>query len=62
MMTRYLPIVIGLLAVISITSSTMLLYRLIGFSRSDALYLACLTVTIMAHIFTRWALRKSRSK
>ena len=42
--------------------SMMLIYRRIGFSRGDALYLACLTFAVVAYFVSRRALRKFGSK
>ena len=53
-----LPLLFGLLTSITVVSSTMLIYRLIGFSRGDALYLACLTFAVMAYFGSRRVLRK----
>ena len=53
-----LPLLFGLLTAITLVSSTMLVYRLIGFSRGDALYLACLTFAVMAYVGSRRVLRK----
>ena len=58
MMNRHLPILFGLLTAITLVSSTMLIYRLIGFNRGDALYLACLTFAVLAYFVSRRALRK----
>ena len=58
MINRHLPILFGLLTAITLISSTMLIYRLIGFSRGDALYLACLTFAVVAYFVSRPALRK----
>ena len=58
MINRHLPILFGLLTAITLISSTMLIYRLIGFSRGDALYLACLTIAVIAYIVSHRAVRK----
>ena len=58
MINRHLPILFGLITAITLISSTMLVYRLIGFSRGDTLYLACLTFAVVAHFISRRALRK----
>ena len=58
MINRHLPILFGLITAITLISSTMLIYRLIGFSSGDALYLACLTFAAVAYFISRRALRK----
>ena len=58
MINRHLPIFFGLITAITLVSSMMLIYRLIGFSRGDALYLACLTFAVVAYFVSRRALRK----
>jgi hypothetical protein len=60
MIRPYLPFIFGLLTTITLISSMTLLYRLIGFSRGDALYLACLTFAIVAYCGSRRALGKYR--
>ena len=62
MISRHLPLLFGLLTAITLVSSTMLIYRLIGFSRGDALYLACLTFGGIAYVISHRALRKSGGK
>jgi hypothetical protein len=62
MINRHLPIFFGLLTALTLISSTMLIYRLIGFSRGDALYLACLTFAVAAYFISRRALRKLGGK
>jgi hypothetical protein len=62
MIRTHLPFIFGLLTAITLISSTMLVYRLIGFSRGDALYLACLTFAVVAYFGSRRALRKFRRK
>ena len=57
MITRHLPLIYGLLTAITLVSSTMLIYRLFGFSRGDALYLACLTFAVLAYFVSHRALR-----
>ena len=58
MISRHLPLLFGLLTAITLISSTLLIYRLLGFSRGDALYLACLTFAVVAYFVSRRALRK----
>ena len=58
MINRHFPLLFGLLTAITLVSSTMLIYRLFGFSRGDALYLACLTFAVMAYFGSRRVLRK----
>ena len=58
MINRHLPILFGLLTAITLISATMLIYRVIGLSRGDALYLACLTFAAIAYFVSRRALRK----
>lgn len=58
MINRQLPILFGLLTAITLISATMLIYRVIGFNRGDALYLACLTFAVVAYFISRRALRK----
>jgi hypothetical protein len=58
MINRHLPILFGLLTAITLISATMLIYRVIGFSRGDALYLACLTFAVVAYFVSRRSLRK----
>lgn len=58
MIRIHLPFIFGLLTAITLISSTMLIYRLLGFSRSDALYLACLTFAVVAYIGSRHTLGK----
>ena len=58
MIKNHLPLLFGLFTAITLVSSTMLIYRLIGFSRSDALYLACLTFAVVAYFVSRRILRK----
>lgn len=55
---QHLSLIYGLFGSILIVSSLMIVYRLIGFSRSDALYLACLTFAILAYFISRRTLRK----
>ena len=62
MIQRHLPVLIGLVMTITLISSTMLIYRLIGFSRGDALYLACLTFAGVAYLVSRRVMRKFGSK
>lgn len=47
------PVMIGLLVVLALFSLTTLVYRLLGLSRGMALYLACLTTTLMLYWLTR---------
>lgn len=58
MISRHFPLLFGLLTAITLVSSTMFIYRLLGFSRGDALYLACLTFAVVAYFVSRRALRK----
>jgi hypothetical protein len=58
MVTRHLPLFYGLFTAITLVSAATLLYRLLGFSRGDALYLACLTFGGAAYIISRRTLRK----
>lgn len=58
MIKTHLPFIFGLLTAITLISSTMLVYRLIGFSRGDALYLACLTFAVVAYCGSRHTLGK----
>jgi hypothetical protein len=58
MINRHLPPIFGLLTAITLISSTMLIFRLLGFSRGDALYFACLTLAVIAYFSSRRALRK----
>ena len=58
MINRHLPILLGLLIAITLISSTMLIYRLLGFNRGDALYLGCLTFAVVTYFVSRRALRK----
>ena len=51
------PVMIGLLVVLALFSLTTLVYRLLGLSRGMALYLACLTTTLMLYWLTRRTLR-----
>lgn len=60
MIRTHLPFIFGLLTAITLISSAMLIYRLLGFSRSDALYLACLTFAVVAYFGSRHALGKFR--
>jgi hypothetical protein len=60
MIRTHLPFIFGLLTTITLISSMMLLYRLIGFTRGDALYLACLTFAVVAYFGSRRALGKYR--
>jgi hypothetical protein len=62
MINRHLPLIYGLLTAITLISSTMLIYRLIGFSRGAALYLACLTFAGVAYLVSRRVMRNSGSK
>ncbi len=58
MITRHLPLLYGLFTAITLVSVAALLYRLLGFNRGDALYLACLTFGGTAYIISRRTLRK----
>jgi hypothetical protein len=58
MMQRYEPILCGLLAVVSLISLTMLIFRVIGFSQGNALYLACLTGAVLLYLVSRQVLRR----
>jgi hypothetical protein len=58
MIRPHLPFIFGLLTAITLIGSTMLIYRLIGFNRGDALYLACLTFAVVAYCGSRRALGK----
>ncbi len=59
MIDRYGPILCGLLAVVTLISLTTLVFRLVGFSRGDALYLACLTGAALLYLVSRRALRRN---
>ena len=58
MIKRHLPLVFGLLTTIMMISSAMLIFRLLGFNRGDALYFACLTFAVIAYFSSRRAMRK----
>lgn len=58
MINRHLPLIFGLLTAITLISSAMLIFRLLGSSREDALYFACLTLVVIAYFSNRRALRK----
>jgi uncharacterized membrane protein len=58
MLERYVPILCGLLAVVSLISLITLLFHLIGFGKGDALYLACLTVAVPIYLVSRKVLRR----
>jgi hypothetical protein len=58
MMQRYGPILCGLLVMVSLISLITLIFRLMGFSRGDALYLACLTGAVLLYLVSRQALRR----
>ncbi len=58
MMEHFRPILGGLLLMASLTGVTALLFRLIGFSKGDALYLACLTGAVLLYLVSRRALRR----
>ena len=62
MLNRHLPIVVGLLTTLTLISVMMLIFRLIGFSRGDALYLAWLTYVIGLYFYTRRMLHKPGGK
>ncbi len=57
-MGRHLPIMFGLFTILLALSSTMIVFRLIGFSRTEAFYLACLAVVGALHLVSRRVLRK----
>jgi hypothetical protein len=58
MIQRYGPILCGLLVMVSLISLTTLVFCLVGFSRSEALYLACLTGAALLYLVSRQALRR----
>ncbi len=55
---RHLPLVYGLLGSLTTVSSLMIGYRLLGVSRWDALYLACLTFSVLMYFVNRRILRR----
>ena len=57
-----LPILVGLLTVLTLGSSLMLVYRLVGLDRGTAFYLACLTVALVIHLASRRMLRRTTQK
>ena len=57
MTVNRLPILVGLLTVLTLGSSSMLVYRLLGLDRGTAFYLACVTVAFVIHLASRRMLR-----
>ena len=55
---RHLPLVYGLFGSLTAVSSLMIGYRLLGVSRWDALYLACLTFAVLIYFVNRRGLRR----
>lgn len=51
------PVMIGLVVVMAIFSFTTLIYRLLGFGKGMALYLACLTTILGLYWLTRRVLK-----
>ncbi len=54
----YRPILLGLLAVGAGLSLMMLLFRLFGFPREEAVYFACLTTVLLIYLLSRHLLRR----
>ena len=57
-----LSILVGLLTVLTLGSSSMLIYRLVGLDRGTAFYLACLTVALVIHLASNRLLRRDAGK
>ncbi len=55
---RHLPLIYGLFGSLTAVSSLMIGYRLLGVSRWDALYLACLTFAVLIYLMNRRVLRR----
>ncbi|CAG0969728.1 hypothetical protein PLCT2_01274 [Planctomycetaceae bacterium] len=55
-MNQY-PVLIGLLMVLALFSLTLMIFRLFGFDRSSALYLACLSTALILYWLTRRVLK-----
>ncbi len=55
---RHLPLVYGLFGSLIAVSALMIGYRLLGVSRWDALYLACLTFAVLIYFMNRRILRR----
>lgn len=51
------PMLIGLLMVLALFSLTLMIFRLFGFERPSALYLACLTTALILYWLTRRTLK-----
>lgn len=51
------PVMIGLVVVMALFSLTLMIFRLFGFERPSALYLACLSTALILYRLSRRALR-----
>jgi uncharacterized membrane protein len=58
MLNRHFPVFLGLFTATTLTSSIMLIYRLLGFQPGEALYLACPTFAGLAYLLSRRALSR----
>ncbi len=59
MMTmQHRPVLLGLLTVGAGLSLTMLLFRLFGLPREEAVYFACLTTVLLIYLLGRHLLRR----
>ncbi len=60
MILRHLPLIYGLFGSIAVVSSLMLVLRLLGVGKGEALYLACLTFAFVLYSITRRVMGKYR--
>lgn len=62
MFSRHLPLIYGLLVVVAFISATTVIYRALGFGKSEALYFACLTFAALSYATSRRLMRRPRGK